>query len=195
MQDNIVLETHRLTRLNQTTWSQWSKLKNLIRKVTTFRPSTLKNIGLTIYVFRLYTVKSRAVDQSTIQFCTITSKGHSTWTSKFPFINSLKILECANNRDCLLLATLQYLMYITLFPGRVILFITVIVYHVTKPEGNRAGYVSRSNFRKKNKHKYYIWGPNRPSRIFLLLFYRIFWNEIQVGTVFPHIVSAETILF
>ena len=105
---------------------------------------------------------------------------------------SLKILECANNRDCLLLATLQYLMYITLFPGRVILFITVIVYHVTKPEGNRAGYVSRSNFRKKNQAQVLYL---RPKQTFQNISTPIFWNEIQVGTVFPHIVSAETILF
>ena len=56
------------------------------------------------------TIKSRAVDWSTIQFWTLLDKGHSTQASKFPFINSLKILESATNRDRLLLAILWYIM-------------------------------------------------------------------------------------
>ena len=49
------------------------------------------------------------VPNSTIKFWTLLAKGHSTYkASNFPFINSLKILWCATNRDMLLLATLRY---------------------------------------------------------------------------------------
>ena len=56
--------------------------------------------------FYLGTVKSRAVDRSTIQLWTLLAKGHITQASNFPFINSLKIIECATNQDSLLLTTL-----------------------------------------------------------------------------------------
>ena len=59
----------------------------------------------------ILTVKSRAVDRSTIQFWTPWAKGHSTLN--FPFINSLKIWKCATNRDSLLLATLRYVIFVT----------------------------------------------------------------------------------
>ena len=39
---------------------------------------------------------------------TISAKVNNTYASNFPFLNSLKILKCATNRDSLLLATLQY---------------------------------------------------------------------------------------
>jgi hypothetical protein len=56
----------------------------------------------------LYTEKvasSRLVYYSIFgPFC---PKGHSKEVSKFPFINSPKILGCATNRDSLLLVTLE----------------------------------------------------------------------------------------
>ena len=56
----------------------------------------------------LHTVKLPAVDWSSIQFWTLLAKGHNTQASNFHFINSLKILECATNRDGLLFVTLRY---------------------------------------------------------------------------------------
>ena len=47
------------------------------------------------------------VDWSTIQLWTILSKNNSKKASKFPFINSLKILGCSTKRDSLLLETLR----------------------------------------------------------------------------------------
>ena len=58
----------------------------------------------------LGTVKLWAVERSTVQFWILLAKVHSTNASNFPFINSLKILGCATNRDVILLATLQYLL-------------------------------------------------------------------------------------
>ena len=48
----------------------------------------------------LHTVKLQSIDQSTIQFWILYSKGHST--SNFSFIYSLKIIGRATNRDMLL---------------------------------------------------------------------------------------------
>ena len=53
-------------------------------------------------------VKLQAVFRSTIQFLTLLVKGPSTKASNFPYLNSLKILKCATNRDSLLLTTLRY---------------------------------------------------------------------------------------
>ena len=44
---------------------------------------------------------------STIQLWSILSKNNSKKASKFPFINSLKILGCSTKRDSLLLETLR----------------------------------------------------------------------------------------
>ena len=52
-------------------------------------------------------IKTWAVDRSTIQFWTILSKDHRTYTSKSPSLNSLKILDCATNWNSLLLKTLR----------------------------------------------------------------------------------------
>ena len=41
------------------------------------------------------------------------AKGHTSLASNFPFINILKMLGCANNRDNLLLATLKYSTYLS----------------------------------------------------------------------------------
>ena len=57
------------------------------------------------------TIKLWAVDWSIIQFWSLLAKDQSTKASYFPLKNSLKILKCATNRDSLLLATLQYLIY------------------------------------------------------------------------------------
>ena len=53
--------------------------------------------------FVFTTVKLQAVDQKLFNFGPICP----SIASKLPFINSLKILGCAANRDSLLLATLQ----------------------------------------------------------------------------------------
>ena len=50
----------------------------------------------------------------TIKFWTLLAKGQSKKASNFYFINILKILKYAINRDSLLLVTLQYVSYIHL---------------------------------------------------------------------------------
>ena len=54
----------------------------------------------------IYTVKLQAVDRSTVQFWKLSAKSHSTKASNFPFINIMKMLGCATNRDSLMLAIL-----------------------------------------------------------------------------------------
>ena len=60
-----------------------------------------------LYKVGWHTVKLRAVDRSTINFGIFLVKGHRPQYIgiKCPFINSLKILGRATNRDVLLLAT------------------------------------------------------------------------------------------
>ena len=60
----------------------------------------------------LHNVKLGAVDRSTSQFWTILYKGHSSKASNPPFINSLKNIGSAKNRDSLLLVTLRYVYFL-----------------------------------------------------------------------------------
>ena len=68
----------------------------------------LKKKYCSVQIFN--TVKFQVVDWSTgstIQFWALFAKGQRTRASKFPFINSLKILASATIQDRLLLATLR----------------------------------------------------------------------------------------
>ena len=70
----------------------------------------------------IYTVKLQAVDRSTVQFWKLSAKSHSTKASNFPFINIMKMLGCATNRDSLLLAILWTLLIFTDHEGSLKIF-------------------------------------------------------------------------
>ena len=90
-------------------WCCWRERKEKKLKLFWLHCSTRFNLEsklkcLYLHMYLIWnTVRSQVVDRSTIQFWTLLAKGHSIETSNFPFIISLKILECATNRDSLLL--------------------------------------------------------------------------------------------